>query len=87
MLLRMYLRVLSSCTCQVHLFKSGPTRATPMLHKSHERLTLSANCSLKGNFDVWKWRWVSFKERPTGVLVPGEGRNSGMCDTGCFPDY
>lgn len=59
----------ASCTCQVHLFKSAPTRVTPMLHKSHERLTLGANCSLKANFDVWKWRWVSLKGGPTGVSV------------------
>lgn len=44
-----------------------------MLRRSHERIPLGANCSLKENFDVWKWRWVSLKERPTGVSVPREG--------------
>lgn len=79
------------CGCSVHTparcvrrFKSAQW-ATPMNHKSHERLGLAANCSLKGIFDVWKWRWVSLKERPTGVSVPGEGKNSGISDAGCFP--
>jgi len=39
----------------------------------------------KGNFDVWKWRRVSLKGRPTGVPVPGE-ETSGTCDAGCFPE-
>lgn len=29
---------------------------------------------------------MSLKERPTGVSVPGEEKNSGMSDAGCFPD-
>lgn len=28
---------------------------------------------------------MSLKERPTGVSVPGEGKNSGISDAGCFP--
>ena len=68
-----------------------------MLHKSHERLSLSESCSLKGNFDVCNWRWLNLKEGPTGVWVPGDmwwvgkgggggGGGSGTSDDGCFPE-
>lgn len=50
----------------VHLFKLAQW-ATPMRHKSHERLSLAKSCSLKGNFDVCNWRRAYLKEGPTGV--------------------
>lgn len=81
----LHLRVCSVCTCQVHRFKSALLSHAHAAQKSHERLALSANCSLKGGFDVWKWRWASLKERPTGGGAMG-GESCGMCDSGCFPD-
>lgn len=63
----------------IFLSRPPPQRATPMLHKSHERLALAANCSLKGNFDVWKWRWGVFERKAYRCISARGGEKTVAC--------
>lgn len=74
MLLHLRVRVRRLCTCQVHRFFNRPHWVTPMRHRNHMKGSPSVRIALsKESFDVWKWRWVSLKERPYRWRCHGRG--------------